>query len=289
MNLDAVSNSNPTRQPSRGVNTLHHLSISVVIAWVNPLELLTPCLESLGNQSRRADEVIIVTRRNRVEQERLQSAHPSIILVSAAPDTPITRLRAIGIKRARGSAIAITEDHCVPCSDWISTIEHEIRQGCGVVGGPVENACTNRMRDWAAFLTEYAGSIGSATAEKVTQLPGNNVAYRKELIDGLCATLDGGLWESFYHQELYARGDAVVFEPRMLVHHQRTFDFWYFVKQRFYFCRSFAAMRCQSMTALGRVTYGIGSAILPPLLLLRGLRTLLRKQRLVQRYICCLP
>jgi hypothetical protein len=267
------------------------VSISVVIAWVNPLELLVPALEALQQQNRPADESIVVTRHGEDAQRRLRELHPEVILFAAEPHTPITALRSEGIRRARGTVVAVTEDHCVPDRAWIATIERWMSQpDCTIVGGPVENAATTRMRDWAAFLTEYAGAIRSADGDADNHsLPGNNVAYRRELVGGLCEALDRGLWESFYHQELTKRGVRMNYDPEMLVYHRRPFDFRYFVSQRFHFSRSFAAMRLQFLTAFGRVKYGVGSIALPPLLMLRGLTTLRSKRRFVGRYLACLP
>lgn len=264
-------------------------SISVVIAWVNDLDLLLPGLDALRQQSRRPEEIIVVTRHNAGSQQRLQSLYPEIILIGAAANTTITALRSIGIKRASGSIIAVTEDHCVPSLDWISTIERRMQGGCSVVGGPVENAPGHRLRDWAAFLLEYAGAIGPATDGPVRGLPGNNVAYRREIASGLCEVLESGRWESFYHDQLIDRGVVLTSEPSMIVYHRRPFYFWYFISQRFHFCRSFAAMRCQSFSIGQRLKYGLGSALLPPLLALRGLRTLMAKKRYVGLYLLCSP
>ncbi len=265
--------------------------VSVVIAWVNSFELLQPGLDALQNQSGRAPaEVIVVTRRGEDDQSRLRRAYPSVIVLPAPPGTSIPALRSLGIKHARGAAaVAVTEDHCVPCGDWISRIEQGIASGCAVIGGPVENAWTRRQRDWAAFLTEYAGAIRGGVAETVSQLPGNNVAYHRDLTAGLCATLDRGQWESFFHRQLAAGGVRFAFDPEMVVHHRRPFGFGYFVSQRYHFSRSFAAMRNQSLTVAGRLVYAMGSALLPPLLVVRGFQTLRGKQRFVGRYVACLP
>lgn len=267
-------------------------STSVVIAWVNPIELLQPGMEALDQQvGGRPKEIIVVTRHGVQHQTLLQNLFPRVTLFPAPPETPITALRALGLARAKGDVVAVIEDHCVPDRNWLATIHSRMADSrCRVLGGPVENAATRRLRDWAAFLTEYAGAIRAAGREEaISQLPGNNVAYRRELVPGLCETLDRGLWESFYHAELGRRGISLSYDPNMVVLHRRSFDLIYFVRQRFYFSRSFAQMRNQGLGALGRAKYAIGSFILPPLLLWRGLATLRRKGRYVGLYLVCLP
>jgi hypothetical protein len=195
----------------------------------------------------------------------------------------------MGLRLATGGIVAVTEDHCIPSRDWIADIARNIGEGYDVVGGPVENDCTVRWRDWAAFLTEYAGVIRPKPEQVVNGLPGNNVAYRHDWVGGLCRVLDMGRWESFYHSELQAKGARMLFDRDMPVFHRRPFNICYFIRQRYYFCRSFAAMRGPFRSLMARSKYGFGSALLPPLLLSRGLLALIERRRLVARYLACLP
>ena len=265
--------------------------VSVVIAWVNSLDLLVPGLRALlYGQTHAPLEVLVVTRRDAADQARLREMFPQVGLVAASPHATIPALRATGLSQARGEVVAVTEDHCVPGPDWIERIEAWLQSGVAVVGGPVENGRYRRWQDWAAFLTEYAGAVTPASSEASAILPpGNNVAYRREVVAGLIATLEQGRWESFYQEKLQAAGARIAFDPQLAIVHQRPFDVGYFLRQRFYFSRAFAAMRLQSMPASARLTYGLGSLLLPPLLLARGLRSLGRKQRLVGHYLACLP
>jgi GT2 family glycosyltransferase len=267
------------------------LTVSVVIAWVNSFDLLRPGLDALlAQRGAGAIEMIVATRRAEVDQVALRTAYPGVRLLVAPANTSIPALRSLALKQARGTVVAVTEDHCVPCPDWVERIGAAIEQrGAGLVGGPVENAWTGRLRDRAAFLTEYAGAIRPTMPEPTRNLPGNNVAYSSALVPGLCRILDSGRWESFYHQQLAALGEPLIYDPDLLVYHRRPFDFWYFVAQRFHFSRSFAAMRNQSLSRRGRLAYGLGSAALPPFLILRGLRTLQRKRRFVGQYLLALP
>jgi hypothetical protein len=263
--------------------------ISVVIAWVNPFELLRPCLDALRRQRIPPDEVIVVTRHGHDLQMCARRLYPEVLVIAAPPATPIPTLHAIGIRRTRGDAVAITEDHCIPDDEWTVSLAQSLRADCSVVGGPVDNACRARLRDWAAFLTEYAPLLPSAHEQPAVRLGANNVAYRRQLLDGLCEVLERGMWASFYNDALAARGVEFAFNPRMLVHHQRPFDFGYFLQQRYHFSRSFAAMRCETFSLTTRARYAIGTCILPPLLIVRGVSSLAHKRRYLGVYVCCLP
>jgi Glycosyl transferase family 2 len=291
-----LQGSTEAKNPTGSAEGSQHCVISVVIAWVNPLELLKYGLDALLHGiNRPADEVIVVTRHNDVDQARLRDLYPEVILLSAPEHTPITSLRSLGLKRARGNVVVVTEDHCTPSTDWLAAIERRMLEGYDIVGGPIENACTGRIRDWAAFLTEYAFAVLPNTSptegetKSVHLIACNNVAYRRKFISGLCQTLESGRWESFYRSQLNESEAKMIYEPKMMLYHRRPFDFWYFVTQRYHFCRSFAAMRCQMISASQKLKYGVGSTLLPPLLLFRGIRTITRKRRLVGRYLTCLP
>jgi len=264
--------------------------ISVVIAWVNDVKWLTPCLDALMNQTRAApQEIIVATRLGETKRRHLSQQFPNVMVIDGGPRATIPALRALALERATGDVVAVTEDHCVADSGWMAAIRRSIERGAQVVGGPIENACDQRRCDQAAFLTEYAGAIGPRTDGPVNGLPGNNVAYRREWVDGLRETLADGRWESFYHDALRGRGVELVYDSAMVMRHRRPFDFGYFCGQRFHFCRSFAQMRNQDMPVTIRLFYGVASVLLPPLLWWRGLSTLRRKGRYVSRYLLLSP
>lgn len=264
--------------------------ISVVIAWVNDVKWLTPCLDALMNQTGAAPhEIIVATRLGETKRRRLSQQFPNVLVTDGGPHATIPALRAMGLERATGDVVAVTEDHCVADPGWTAAISRSIGRGCQVVGGPVENAYAERWCDQAAFLTEYAGAIGPGTDGPVDGLPGNNVAYQREWVEGLRKTLAGGRWESFYHDALRRSGVELVFDSAMMMRHRRPFDFGYFCGQRFHFCRSFAQMRNQGMSIAKRLFYGAASVLLPPLLWWRGLSTLRRKGRYLGRYLLLSP
>jgi hypothetical protein len=268
------------------------LKISLIIAWVNPLDLLLPCLSEFKKQSSEgSEEIIVVTRHDEKSQQELRTSFPDITLLAAPPGTSIPKLRAMGLKQASGEYLVITEDHCMPFEDWLAVLREQINQGENrIIGGPVENGLTMRKRDQAAFLTEYAFAILPASSTGKSQpLAGNNIAYPASVRERLVETLENGCWESFIYPELEKDGYPFIFEPWMILFHHRPFNFWYFSKQRWVFSRSYAGMRNQKLKISGRLKYGLGSLILPPLLYLRGLMTLRKKGRYFFSYLLLSP
>jgi len=280
---------NEMQTPSTDATDNAQPSVSVIIAWVNEFGLLDLVLKALSDQVSPPNEVIVATRHQGTIIEQLRLKYPSVSLIECLHNDTIPTLRAAAIKNSKGEIVAVMEDHCLPCKNWIANILQSMTRDVVAVGGPVEQGAFQRWRDWAAFLTEYAFAIGPCEAGPVGGLAGNNVAYRRELCDDLVQTLEAQRWESFYHIEVIENGKVFWLDPNMVVAHNRPFDIFYFLAQRYYFCRSYAGMRWSSPSMMHRLIYGLGSVVLPPMLWLRSLRDLMKKKRYVARYVCLTP
>ena len=266
------------------------MRLSVVIGWVNDYRWLAPGLEALADQTGpQPDEIIVATRHDLSQCDRFRARHPGVTLLAGSPQDSIPTLRAMALERATGDVVAVTEDHCVPDRRWTEALLRRIDAGARVVGGPIENDCDTRRRDQAAFLCEYGWAIGPGDAGPVDALPGNNVAYTRDLVGGLRETLASERWESFYHDALRRGGVKLDYEPAMVMRHRRSFDAGYFCGQRFHFGRSFAHMRNQGWGLFRRLLYGGGCVLLPAILWWRGLSALRRKRRYVARYLALTP
>jgi hypothetical protein len=267
----------------------HKTRCSVVIAWVNSFELLEPVLVALAHQSTPAAEIIVATRLAESDQTRLSETFPAVRLIPAPSDTTIPVLRALGIRASRGEVVLVTEDHCIPSAVWIARAAASIANGNSIVGGPVENIWPSRLRDSAAFLTEYSGVVRPAADGVRNVIPGNNVAYRRDVALEIAECLNEGLWESFALERISAHGHRVAFDRDMLVYHCRPFDFRYFVGQRFHFCRSWAGMSRRFIPRLARAARAAASVLLPWVLLVRSWRNLAIRKRLTARFAVCAP
>lgn len=269
--------------------TEHKASCSVVIAWVNAFELLEPVLVALAHQSMPAAEIIVATRLAESDRIRLSETFPAVNLIAAPPDSTIPVLRALGIRASRGEVVLVTEDHCIPSAVWIARAIASIAAGNSIVGGPVENIWPSRVRDSAAFLTEYSGVVRPAAEGIRNVIPGNNVAYRREVGIEIANCLADGLWESFALERISSQGRSVAFDRDMLVYHCRPFGFRYFVRQRFHFCRSWAGMSRQFLPLPPRAARTAAGLLLPCVLMFRSWRNLAVRKRLTARFAVCAP
>src|SRR4051812_11449326 len=137
------------------ITTGERPQVSIAVACVNGLPYIDDCLASFERQNSRVSyEVIVADRCNRGCREAVRK-HPNAKLIEVdRPDATIPELRALAIREASGDLIGITEDHCIAPDGWLDSMVQAHADGHTIVGGPIENAETRRLVDWAVFFCE---------------------------------------------------------------------------------------------------------------------------------------
>jgi glycosyltransferase involved in cell wall biosynthesis len=245
--------------------------LSVIIPAVNGLEILLECLAALRRNA--ADgtllEIVVVERCGEEVRRGLATHAPEVSVIPVSAQTTIPEMRAIGFQHARGAAIAVIEDHILVAPDWAKQILRALDTGAAVVGGSVYNAATATTVDWAAFFCEYSHLLSPKAGRDVERLTGNNVTYRRELIERYSAVLAAGQWEDYFHDALRRDGIALVCVPEIAVGHKMHYRMKDYVSQRYLYSRSFAGGASTRSTWLQRGLGVVRSAVLPPVLLAR--------------------
>jgi len=267
-------------------------ALSVVIASVNGYRYIAQCLRSLAAQrGRDRAEIIVVEGSGDDTARRIGADHPGVTVIPVSAARPIPTLRAIGIRKAKGDIVVTTQDYCVFGPDWYDQITSLHRATShAAIGGAVENASGERVVDWAAYICEYGKFMLPFEARAQVDLPGPNVSYRRRLLEQVCGDLlDRGVWEGALHARLAEHDLSLRLIPSMVVYYAKVVAFREFVMQRYYFGRSFAAMRVAAAPARTRLFYSIVSPFLPPLFLWRYARCLVGKRRCLRQFIKASP
>jgi len=253
--------------------------LTVVIPSVNGLGDLIGCLEAVGRlrESVRT-EILVVDRVGGELPATVSRRFPHVTLVSVPADTTIPRMRDLAFRQARGAAVAVIEDHVIVPPDWGTRLLGALREGYDVVGGPIENAATSRLLDWATFLCEYSACLPPLPPGPAAWLPGNNVVYRRALLERYRAVTAEGGWENRLHDAIRADGTPLLCRPDIIVGHKKHFGFGEYLSQRYLYARSYAGARVGGAGGGKRVVYGLAAFLLPPLLLYRTLQRLLAKR-----------
>jgi Glycosyl transferase family 2 len=264
-------------------------ALSVIVASVNGWELLEPTLRALDAQAERSRMEIIVVEAVGGETRRLLREHqPSVEVIAVERKLTIPALRHLGVVRARGDLVAILEDHGEVDHDWASALLEAHRGPWGAVGGVVENG-REGLVNWAAFFCEYTPYMGPVLEGESTDLPGNNIAYKRPHLLRHAHELEQGRWESWINDKLRVDGVPIASTNKAVVRHIKPFRLGHFLIQRFHFARSYAGMRRVDQSLAKRLIYGVGSLALPALLLLRVTKTAIAKKRHLGKFAASVP
>ena len=264
--------------------------MSVVVASVNGLPYPLACLEALeAQQGSVSSEVIIADCTGPSTAAAIRERFPDVCILEFDEPKSVPWLRAVGIKAARGRLVAVTEDHCVPRSDWYERIvEVHERTGWAAVGGGVEND-QDRLVDWAVFFCEYHQHMSPVPEGPNDFIPGMNVAYDMDALEPLKDLFAEGLWENFLHDKMRAAGHVLGMDPSIVVGHRKHFTIPMFLAERFHCSRSFAGMRVADAPFSRRLAWAAASFALPPLLVTRLTRNVLRRKQFVKEYVMAFP
>ena len=265
--------------------------LSVIIASVNDPAYLGNCLKALRSQRGSVKaEVIVVTPLQQARLSALCRMHPDVRFLFENRTRGIPELRAIGLREAAASVVAITEDHCIPADDWYLSIMRAHQQVLwSIIGGVVDNGAVGRLMDWAVYFCEY-GSLASPLPEKNEVQPGApNVSYRRDVLEPVGEVVGEEYWDYFLHRALLEKGVKLAMDSRIRVHHKMHFRFWGFLRERWHYGRAFAGRRNRDMPALRRVALSILFPVIPFLMTFRIARMALRRRNSLGLFFCCVP
>jgi hypothetical protein len=245
-------------------------ALSVVVASVNGMPYLGACLDALAERAPEA-EVVVADWTDDETREQVRRRWPAVKLLSFDEPMAVPELRAAGIFGSSAPAVALIEDHCLVAPEWSSRLGEAHDAGHGIVGGPIRNVRTERIRDWAAFFCEYSAVMEPMPAGPVAGLPGMNVSYDRAALEAIDDLLRAGRWENWLHPRLQERGFELWCEPGAVVEHDKYFELGEFFSQRYHYSRSYAGMRDPEL-GWKRLLYALGTPLLLPLLYWRMAR-----------------
>ncbi len=261
--------------------------LSVVIASVNGLPYVGHCLESLASFAPDA-EVIVADSTDDETRTKLRDAWPAVRLLTFDEPQTVPALRAAGVFAAQAPAVALIEDHCRVTPAWAPSVTAAHGAGHSVVGGPIRNVATRRIRDWAAFFCEYSRFMEPLPEGPIGDLTGMNVSYDRAALAEIEDLLREGRWETWLHPRLRERGFELYCSAHMVLEHDKDFGLGEFLSQRWHYSRSYAGMR-NSTLGPKRWLYALGAPLLPPLLYYRIARNVLARRGYGRQFLLATP
>jgi phosphoribosylcarboxyaminoimidazole (NCAIR) mutase len=244
--------------------------ISVVVPSVNGWSDLEGCLAALFAQENGVGvEVLVADRLGSTLRELVRERFPRARVLEAPAGTSIPRLRAMAFAAARAPVVGVVEDHVLVPGDWASRMLAAHREGAQAVGGAVANAADGRYVDVAAFLCEYSHCLTPPAAGPSAWLTGNNVTYRRELLERFRSVVEREGWENQLHDAIRDSGVPLMSRPEIVVGHKKHYTVWEYTSQRFLYSRAWAGLRVRDAGPLRRAAWGLAAFALPPVLLAR--------------------
>ncbi len=248
----------------------NNCKLSILISSVNGFPIIGECLDSLHKQTVAGEiEVIVANRCTNGVGKKIERGYPWVKLIEAQPETTIPQLRVLAYRKATGELVAVLEDHCLVKRDWAQQMVVAHKSDYHVIGGSVENAACDGLVDWAAFFCEYSQFMKPIPQGIVEQIPGNNVSYKKWIVEKFMDQYESGIWDMEFHDIIKRSGISLYSVPEITIYHKMSASLYWFVSQKFFFARAFAGTRFNHQLYFHRFIYGCGSLILPFFLALR--------------------
>jgi len=262
--------------------------LSVVVPSVNGWSDLEGCLTALAAQDGARVEVLVADRIGPALRKPLQQRFPEARLLEADRGTTIPALRRQAFGAARAAVVGVIEDHVIVPRDWAQRMLAEHARGAEVVGGAIDNAATGSLVDWSAFLCEYSHCLQPPRGAS-TWLPGNNITYRRALLERFASVIAADQWEHVLHDALRAAGVTLESHPEIVAGHKKHYTIGEYVTQRYLYSRSWAGAQFGGLPLARRLVRGAASAVLPPLLLWRVVSRVWRSGRYRGALVGSLP
>jgi hypothetical protein len=260
---------------------------SCIIVAICGSDTLALCIARIRDLDPPPGEIVVCAA-DGFEIPRNLEAAPDVKIVRVGDDSPVA-LAAAGIGACTGDVVCLTEDHCLPATHWIEELSAGLDdQTVVAAGGPIEPEKNGNTFDWAFFIVDFFRYVPPVRGGPVESLSVCNVAYRRDTLDTITGEWSPGFHETRVH-DLLKRSGRLFLVPGAVVFSNRRVRIQDGVRERFTFGRLFAARRFRSGESGRRITFALGTVVLPALLFTRIAARCLAERRLAGRLVKASP
>ncbi len=217
------------------------------------------------------DYIVVDGRTAQVAPKPVTSGFKTIWIEMSGANMP--DLKAAGARAAQGEIVAFLEPHGIPQPGWLNAIIETFgSRAVDALGGVVAFGAEETAANRAAFRFEYSAFskdlIGSG---QTRDLPGNNMAFRREILLELCGDIleRDGLNKPFCQARFEDAGRLIELRTDMVVELGKQHTWRGLLRTRFSYARCFGCTRVRyASRGQKKWLYRLG-APLAPLLVLR--------------------
>jgi hypothetical protein len=193
-----------------------------------------------------------------------------------------------GIDAARGRVVALTISPMVPGHDWVRTARAGAERH-GAYAGAIDPLIDLKLGDLAEYLCRYARDMSPFEPRDSTDIPGDNCAYRADLLARTREVWEDGFWEPDVNRAIAELGVTPHHDPALRVHQGRSAGTRAFVRQRLVHGRAHGRQRGARFSAVRNLIGILAAPVVPLVLLMRTYQEIAARSRLTARMIAALP
>jgi GT2 family glycosyltransferase len=215
---------------------------SVIVPTYNRVALLERTLESLFGQSYADLEIIVVNdgSSDGTDAYLAKLAAEGRITYVSHPNRGLAASRKAGLEHARGELIAFTDDDCILPPNWLMRLAEHLKDPfvAGVGGATATGNPDNLQAVTNDLTTNYFKSVLTSTEKAAPFLTGNNIAYRKAVLDrvgGPDPRFRMGAEDRDLAYRVMRSGGRLVYDPDIIIRHFNDADLGGFVRHHYHF------------------------------------------------------
>jgi hypothetical protein len=259
-------------------------SLSIVVGSNGAPGSVEGCLAALAGQ---VDGAEVIVCEPAASGEDVRAAFPGVRFLERA-GALVPELWRDGIDAAAGDAVALTISPMRPAHDWVARLRERLA-GDEVVAGAIDPGDDLRVVDWAEYFCRYARDMRPFARRENGEIPGDNCAYRRELLERTRELYRGGFWEPEVNRALRADGVELWHDPEIVVFQGRSAGFDAFFRQRLGHGRAYGRQRGARFGAGRNVAGVVLAAVVPFVLVARTAGEVFSRRRCRGRFLVALP
>jgi len=280
------------------------LSVVIAIAsdTTSPTDTrhLEPCLAALRKQSKAPTMEVIVPlpvgisginslRQEYSEVQFLEFAYLRKYSQKGDSREHHGELIARGFAQARGSLIALIEDHDVVAAEWSANAVNAHWGPFAGVGGAIENGVDLPL-NWAVYFSDfqlYQNPLQEGVSARASDA---NVIYKRAALERIRPVWEKEFHEASVNGALLECGEKIVLAPLVVVYqHRQGLRLATALRERFVWGRSFGAWRCTQAGNARRLFWIVFSPVLPMVLMARRSLLAVKKRRKLGAFVRVFP
>jgi len=221
-------------------------ALTVLIASFNSKATIGKCLSSLLAQKTIQRFEVIVADSSDDDTSAIVAEHfPQVRLLRLQGHHYAGSARNAALAIARGPIVALVDADCMVPPDWVERIL-AAHQGYPslAIGGAIDNSARSSVIGWASYFCEFSRWMPCGRLRLMGDVAGASMSYKREVFERYGRFIEGTYCsDTEFHWRLARNGQAVLFDPSILVEHASIESLPHYLAHEFAHGRFFSRVR----------------------------------------------